>query len=396
MNSKLHICFVTVSTAFGGMEKHTSNLAITLAERGNRVTIAQLNHDAFSSLGTLRRAGISIETIRLSADLNQLSFGECRTILRKWPSATCVFTKGWFPQGSVSFDLAARLTCRRYVTIEHLRAEPIPKSGRSRHFAGLIPGLGIWRYKKLISARLRAVGPYRVVCVSESVRSGLIEFCHFPERKLVTILNGVDTDEFVFNSGHRESIRRRLKISNGTLVFGFVGRISPMKNIEMAIRALRKLVNSEPGANTRFVVVGDGPSANVLRTMVSTLNLQDFVIFVGFSDRPEEYYSAFDVLLLPSLNEGLPLALLEAMASECCTIATAVGGIPEVISNPTLGWLVPSEDESRLVECMRMALHVDRNDLRAMGLRARQRVASTFSANQQFAELAASLEKWGD
>jgi len=90
---------------------------------------------------------------------------------------------------------------------------------------------------------------------------------------------------------------------------------------------------------------------------------------------------------MPSQNEGLPLALVEAMASGCCPIATAVGGIPEVLTSPELGWLIGANDPRALTAAMADAASRGRDQLAVMGQRGREHVLTHFNAGLQFAML---------
>jgi L-malate glycosyltransferase len=120
--------------------------------------------------------------------------------------------------------------------------------------------------------------------------------------------------------------------------------------------------------------------------------LQDRVKFAGFTEKPWEVYPAFDVFIMPSRTEGLPLALLEAMACGCPSIAMGVGGIPEIITEKGLGWIVQPGDRVGFLAAMRGAVESDPGERGRMGWRAREHVVRHFNAKEQFFKLTELIE----
>lgn len=394
MNSgrQKRFCFVTISNAFGGMERHTSALARLLSERGHHVDVVQLRHDQYRrEFAAGREIGVHTINVDPNPDLRQLR--ALRRALRPWRDALGIFPKGWFAHGGVAFDFVARGCFRRLVTIEHLQAPPLPKPARSRtvHF-GLVPGLGLWWYRKRFLGWLRGRASHHVVCVSEAVRQALIETYGFAPAKLTTIRNGIDTETFTHRERDRVGVREALAIPRDARVFGFVGRFTVQKNLPAALRAFSAATGTAR-RDCRFILAGDGELRPELERTVRTLDIESKVHFHDFTNRPEMLYSAMDVLLLPSLNEGLPLALLEAMACHCVPIATSVGGVPEVLTDRRFGWLVAPNDAQALSSAVRAAADVSDEELRQMGTMAREHVRTRFNARSQFAALADLLEE---
>jgi len=141
-----------------------------------------------------------------------------------------------------------------------------------------------------------------------------------------------------------------------------------------------------------LVLIGEGPQKEGLKTLAEELVPGGRAIFSPFCDRPWEPLSALDVFVMPSLNEGLPLTLLEAMACGCCPVATAVGGIPEVVSSSELGWLVPAGNVDAFAAAMIDAASRTSEQRAAMGERAREHVLTNFNASVQFNILADIIE----
>lgn len=138
--------------------------------------------------------------------------------------------------------------------------------------------------------------------------------------KFIVLKNGVDASKFVYNSQEREKLKEKLSLQN-MIVIGHVGRFSEEKNHSFIIDVFERL--SKMNENLKLVLVGDGPLKNTIENYVLKKNLNDKVIFIGFVDDVNNYYSLFDVLLFPSVFEGLPLTIVEAQVS----------GLPIVMSS---------------------------------------------------------------
>jgi glycosyltransferase involved in cell wall biosynthesis len=141
------------------------------------------------------------------------------------------------------------------------------------------------------------------------------------------------------------------------------------------------------------VLVGDGAQRDALAAAAETLGIASQVAFESFSNEVHRLYPGFDCFVLPSLTEALPLSLLEAMACGCVGLATAVGGVPEVLPDAAAGWTVPPADVDALAASMSRVLSMSSADRRATGLRARQRVIEGFDSRRQMATLVDLLER---
>ena len=142
----------------------------------------------------------------------------------------------------------------------------------------------------------------------------------FDGRPYTVIHNGIDLARYAFRPEKRKELRKSLGLKDELLV-GIIGRLSPQKNPEFAVKTLRALAEKEPGAHAVFL--GDGELRNQTEEAVLAAGLRDRVRFLGNVDNVNEWLSAMDVLLMPSLFEGLPFALVEAQA----------GGLPCVVSS---------------------------------------------------------------
>ena len=180
----------------------------------------------------------------------------------------------------------------------------------------------------------------------------------------------------------RSAARRRLGLDPDVPVVGTVGNLTPKKDHPTLITAHAALVRERPDA--KLVVVGTGPQEQHLRRMTQSLGLEDAVVLTGSRDDVAQILPAFDVFALSSRHEGLPIALLEAMASGVPVVATHVGGIPEVIDDGDDGLLVPPGDPGALGAAIRKLLDDDslRRELAARGVVTAERFDLTHAVRQ--------------
>jgi len=214
----------------------------------------------------------------------------------------------------------------------------------------------------------------RIIAVSEDIAQSLRAAGH-RRSAVMAIHNGIDLSALRSTRDPRD-VRRELGIAADALVFGTVGRLSPVKGHASLLRAAQRLLRQEP--NARFLFVGDGPLHHDLVTTAIRLGVDRACVFAGARNDTPDVLGAMDVFVLPSLHEGIPMALLEAMALGTPVVATAVGGVPEIVSDGANGLLVTPRDDRALADsCLELArtpgLRV------ALGSAARRTIAEHFS-----------------
>ncbi len=160
------------------------------------------------------------------------------------------------------------------------------------------------------------------------------------------------------------------------LVIGTAARFVPVKALDVLLEALARVCAREPRA--RGLLLGDGPLLPALRARAAALGLEGRVLFPGHQPEVAPYLQALDVFVLSSWSEGLPMSLLEAMAAGKPIVATAVGGVPEVVRDGREGRLVPPGAPDALADAL-LELTADADGRRAMGAAARARVEEGFS-----------------
>ena len=216
-----------------------------------------------------------------------------------------------------------------------------------------------------------------IVAVSPVVRDYLMTSDGVPAEKIRVINNGVDVERF--RPGSESALRERLSAGPDTLLVGVVGRLSEEKGIDLLLDAMAQLRSRAP--RLRLAIVGDGPERAALELRVERLGLGDQVVFLGMRQDIDRLLRAFDVFAMPSRKEALPIALLEAMASGCCIVASRVGGIPLVLEDGVEGRLCEADSVSSLRASLEPVL--EDPELRSRLARAaRERVESELTLDQ--------------
>ncbi len=185
------------------------------------------------------------------------------------------------------------------------------------------------------------------IAVSETVKISCVKKRKITEKKLRVFHNGIQLNKFSKNNVdqiYRE--KNKYKIESGFRVIGAVGRLRKEKGIKFLIEAAPKILKSFP--QTIFFIAGDGPQRVELELLVKKLNIERKVIFAGFCNDIPLVLSMFDIFVSPSLTEGSPLGILEAMAMEKPIVATNVGGVKEILIDKKTGLLVPSKNPDQI------------------------------------------------
>jgi L-malate glycosyltransferase len=223
----------------------------------------------------------------------------------------------------------------------------VPKVVRTVH--GLTEPLSGWErirfraYSAVEALALRSFAD-RVITVSKDLARTLEAEGH-RRSVVVPIHNGIDVAKIRPTRSPRE-VRRELGIPVDAIVYGTVGRLSPVKDHRTLLYAAQRIIRHQRHA--RFLFVGDGPLHDDLVITASELGLGRACVFAGARDDIFDVLAAMDVFVLPSLHEGIPMALLEAMSVGKPVVATAVGGVPEIVTDHENGLLVSPRDDRAL------------------------------------------------
>jgi glycosyltransferase involved in cell wall biosynthesis len=192
----------------------------------------------------------------------------------------------------------------------------------------------------------------RIITVSPAQRRDIVDVYRIaPPERVLTVPLGLDLEPFRRAKQTRHGrFRASLVVHPETPLVGFVGRLTAVKNPSLFVEAAGRVVQRFPQA--RFVFVGDGELRAVLEEQVDALGLAGHVIFAGWQVDMAAVYADLDMLALTSLNEGTPVTIIEALAAGVPVVATAVGGVPDVLKDQETGALVPPGDADALAQAI--------------------------------------------
>lgn len=194
-----------------------------------------------------------------------------------------------------------------------------------------------------------------VITLTEGLRRELAEQYRITDSSHITVLPlGLDLAPFAATPRKNGGFRRQYNIPADAPLIGIVGRLVPVKNHNLFVEAAAKVRAQRPDA--RFVIVGDGEQRAEIEAQVAALDLRDAVTFTGWIQDVAPVYADLDVNVISSLNEGTPVSVIESLAAGCPVVATAVGGLPDLLDQGALGTLTPSGDADALANALIAAL----------------------------------------
>jgi glycosyltransferase involved in cell wall biosynthesis len=218
----------------------------------------------------------------------------------------------------------------------------------------------------------------KVLTVGEGVREDVLHAnSHILPDKVISVGNAIDYNHF--NDIHltKHEAKKRLSLDPDSFVFGTIGRFAPTKGSVYLIQAFKEVLKQIPSA--KLVLVGDGRLKEQLRTEVRNMGLDEAVRFLGQRDDIPQLLKAMDVFVLPSLAEGLPRSLLEAMAVGVPCVGTNVAGILEVMDNGKYGLTVPPKDKDALARAMVEIASKSSSELQKIVEDAKERILGSYT-----------------
>ncbi len=222
----------------------------------------------------------------------------------------------------------------------------------------------------------------RIIAVSKAVKNYLISWHRVKSDKIRVIYNGIDAHKYDVNFDIKE-YKRMLNLQHDIPTVAFIGRLVKLKGVNYFLEAAASILRN--GKRVQFVVVGDGPLKERLIKQAANLSISQHVHFIGFRKDIPQILSVIDILVVPSLFEGLPLTILEAMHAGKTIIATRVGGIPEAIKDGETGILVSPRDYHALTKGLLELLN-DPEKRKEMGKKGKQRALQHFNVERMVKE----------
>jgi len=354
--SGVRVCHLLAGDQWAGAEMQVADLLRGLAGReGFELSAVLFSEDRLAR--ELRECGVVVHVLDEN-DLGRLGvLRRAAAVLRRL-RPHILHTHRY--KGNVIGAIAGRWAgIRRFVRTAHGMMEPWEGFDRGK--------MGIY---DALDGVVDRWGVDRVIAVSSDLAAKLA--ARVPSERIVVVRNGLDPRRIP--PGSPRATRADLGLIDDGPLFGTVGRLTPVKGLEYFVEAARGILEHE--ADARFVIVGDGASRDTLVTRVRELGLTDRVRFLGFRHDAVRITGALDVFVMPSLHEGLPMALLEAMVLGKPIVASDVGGIPEVLHDDG-GWLVPPRDVGALVRaCVSAARKRESGDVATLAAARRREIES--------------------
>lgn len=349
MTDRVTVLHTESSHGWGGQEQRTFRECLGIRELGARSAVlcppeAELGRRAASE-------GIEVFPcpMRKSYDLAAV-----RTILRVLREEAVDIVNTHSGRDSFLAGVAARLSRQR------------PAVVRTRHLAMAITSRVSYAYL-----------PHRVVTVSGYVKEYLVRE-GVPEGRIVVVPTGIDTGRFA-DGAAPANLREELGLPPDALLVGAVAVLRNKKGHRFLLEAAPSVLARFP--NAVFLIVGTGPQEKILRDAIDSMGLSGSVRMLGHREDVPNVLLSLDLFVLPTVEEALGTAFLEAMATGRAVVGCRVGGVPEVVEDGKTGLLVPPGDPAALAEAIRSLL-AD-GELRArMGAAGRQSVMARYSVEE--------------
>lgn len=218
----------------------------------------------------------------------------------------------------------------------------------------------------------------RVIAISGAVRDHLKNDFNIAESRIALIHNGIDAEAFKkeFSDAEKKAIKNLLGLKLGGPVIGIIARLSSVKGHKFLITAMKKVISEIK--NAQLLIIGEGDEEPGLRQLVKELGLEDSVVFSKSVSDTTGPLSVMDIFVLPSLEEGLGLVLLEALCMARPVIASNVGGINSIIKDNITGKLVPPKDPETIARSI-MDFLKDREKAARLGRKGQEFVSRNFA-----------------
>ena len=332
----------------GGSEAHSEILSRLLADHGHETFLGCWQEGTISL--THARGTLPTRRIRMS---NALDIRAIASLIRvvKLDRIGVIIANS--PKEYWPAVIAAKLTGTKVVLIRHLTRKISPVT------------------RIMINAAADCV-----IAVSNSVCRALVR-SGIRKDIIRVVINGVPDDEISASMAERDKTRAELGFAPEDVVIGFAGRLSPEKGLACLINAFSRITDLNP--KTRLLIVGDGPERQAMQQQAQGMGLSERVVFTGRIVPVYRMYAAMDIFAMPSIcEEAFGFAAAEAMAMGKPVIASASGGLAELITDTVDGLLVPPGDEEALTAAISRLIS-DPEQARALGVSARGKIHSYFS-----------------
>jgi len=355
----LRICQLITTLGIGGAERGLYELVTRMDRQRFEVEVFALRDGPMSA--RLAAAGIAVTVLHLRGKWDFMKLPRLIKLIRDG-----------------HFDLL-----HTHLFHADLAGRPAAKAAGVPHLVHTVwTAEGRFRPWQFAYARLLKQSCDRVICVSQSVRDHHAGKSKLPDDAYAVIPWGVDVEKFRRDEASRQRLRSQWQLADDDVLLAFVGRLEFYKGVETLLAALGQLASA--GRGVRAVIAGDGPQRQVVEEFIAHGPGGGLVRMLGMVCDVPAVLSAADVYVMPSLWEGWPLALGEAMSASLPAIGSDVPGIRDLIVPEQTGLLVERQDADALASAI--GLLVADGPMRArLGAAGRRRIVDQFSIEQTVA-----------
>lgn len=366
----------TTHGQFGGAEHNTLNFANALAKRGLRTSIVEIGKEVLSRHSD---AG-ELSFIKIQTDhFEDVGYFQWRQLIKQTKPSVIIRSKTWVGCINWKLDLATLGSGASYLSWEHH-----PSATNSLKSSVLFkPGNFLLKVKVKLKAWLRnklhMKTAKRILAVSKAVGEALAT--HHPEtaKKIDVIYPGVDFNFFKKSNSARKKLRHDWNIPETAFVIGSLGRLVAHKRNDFTLSIFAELLKHHP--NIWCVIAGKGPELEHLQALSHNLGIAHRLVFPGWQDHAPDTWSAIDLFLMPSIDEGLGMALIEAVACGCFVLGTETQGMMEILDGPLINNRVEANDLNSWVK--KASDIIQSSEKQAQHLQAFNYLQDKFDANKQ-------------
>jgi len=379
---RIVIILDTTEGQLGGTEQNTLNFAQALLKRGYDALLIEVGQTILYK--SIDSRGINILNIP-TTNFRDVTISQWRYILKKTQPTVVVRSKNWIGCVNRNLDLIMFASNTHYLSWEH---HPARRPNAVQNNESLLECINPRQIKRRISRnlheRLHLKSIRHTVAVSKAVRDPMVQYYSVPKSSVEIIYPGVDFDFFTHEDLARKQLRAEWNIPQEALVIGSVGRLAQHKGNDFSLNIFAELIRRNKSLDIWCVFAGKGPDLTRLQELAKKLGVIQKVRFPGWQESAPNTFSALDIFLMPSSDEGLGMTLIEAVACGCLSLGTAIGGMTEILSGPLEKYaLPPSELDAWVVatENLLLARYSDRKHLHSL---AYEDLLQRFDAKKQW------------
>ncbi len=386
-NNRILLIVDTTFGQTGGTELNTLNFAQALITKNYNPIIVEvgLRFLVESNLGK----GVEFYHIE-TKHFDSVELKPWLQLIKKTNPAVIIRSKPWAERINWKLDLAALFSNAAYLDWEHHPyAHPQFESSTNINALKRIKV----RIKNLLRNKLHIKSVKRTLAVSNAVKTPFVEL--FPEAKLTTdlIYPGVNFDLFQHSSDDRKMLRAQWGIPESAFVVGSLGRLVPHKGNDFSLKVFAEISKKQPDANIYCVFAGKGPDQERLEELAIELGVSERVKFPGWQESAPAAWSAIDVFLMPSADEGLGMTLIEAVACRCIVLAAAVGGMTEILAESLAQYSLPPLDIKTWVDATQQLLNCTPDKRISIQSNMYAALYKRFEATQQWCAMVEWMEQ---